>query len=72
MIIEFVCYTQKVDYYYTVRDVLTLYIPVAILSMFFGFIGTLLIENPFAKLEKLLFEGKKKKDGNNKIQEKEK
>jgi len=55
MIIEYICYTQKVDFYYDVGDILTIYIPVCIFSMFFGFVGTLLIETPFAKLEKMLF-----------------
>jgi peptidoglycan/LPS O-acetylase OafA/YrhL len=50
MIIEFICYRQKTDFYYDVGDVLSLYIPAAVIAMFFGFIGTLLIENPFAKL----------------------
>lgn len=60
MIIEYSCFVQKVDYYYDVGDVLTLYFPVALIAMSFGFVGTLLVETPFAKLEKMLFEGKKK------------
>lgn len=60
MIIEHSCFIQKVDYYYDVGDVLTLYFPVSLIAMGFGFVGTLLVEQPFAKLEKMLFEGKKK------------
>lgn len=60
MVVEHACYVQKLDYYYDESDVLTLYIPVAILAMTYGLIGTVLVELPFAKLEKMLFEGKKK------------
>lgn len=60
MVVEHVNYTRKVDFYFDTRDVLNLYIPVAIISMFFGFIGTMLVEVPFGKLQKMLFEGKKK------------
>lgn len=61
MIIEHSCYIQKLDFYYDTRDVLTLYFPVALIAMGFGLMGTLLIEIPFAKLEKMLFESKKDK-----------
>ena len=60
MVIEHTVYIQKLDFYYNVHDVMTLYIPVAIISMAFGLAGTLLVEVPFAKLEKMLFETKKK------------
>jgi hypothetical protein len=50
MIVEFVCFKQKTDYYYDVGDVFTLYVPVTVIAMFFGFIGTLLVESPFATL----------------------
>lgn len=43
MVVEHVCYSQKLDYYYDVSDVLTLYIPVAILAMAYGLVGTVLI-----------------------------
>lgn len=55
MVIEHSCFVQKLDFYYDVNDVLTIYIPVAIIAMSFGLVGTLLIEVPFAKLEKMLF-----------------
>lgn len=58
-IIEYIVYTQRVDFYYNVGDILTIYVPVALISMSLGFVGTLLVETPFAKLEKMLFEGKK-------------
>ena len=61
MIIEHSCYVQKLDFYYDTQDVLTLYFPVALIAMGFGLVGTLLVELPFAKLEKMLFEGKKDK-----------
>jgi peptidoglycan/LPS O-acetylase OafA/YrhL len=50
MVVEFVCYRQQTDFYYDVGDVLTLYVPITVISMFLGFLGTVLVENPFAKL----------------------
>lgn len=50
MVVEHAVYVQKLDFYYDVEDVMTLYIPIAIISMFFGLCGTLLVEVPFAKL----------------------
>ena len=55
MFILHVNYTQRVDFYYDVRDVFSLYLPVAILSMISGAVGTIVIEVPFAKLEQMLF-----------------
>lgn len=43
MVVEYVSFTQKIDYYYNVGDVFTLYFPVALISMFFGFVGTVLV-----------------------------
>lgn len=37
-----------------------MYFPVALIAMALGLAGTLLIEIPFAKLEKMLFDGGKK------------
>lgn len=37
-----------------------MYFPVALIAMGLGLAGTLLVEIPFAKLEKMLFEGGKK------------
>lgn len=61
MVIEHSCYVQKLDYYYDTDDVFTLYVPIAIIAMAFGLVGTLLIEVPFAKLEKMIFDNKKDK-----------
>ena len=55
MFVLHVNYTQRVDFYYSARDIFSLYLPVAILSMVFGAIGTIVIEVPFAKLEQMLF-----------------
>lgn len=64
MIVETVSFSQKVDFYYTLGTILPLYFSIAVMSLFFGLVGTVLVEAPFAKLEKLLFEvilkGKKK------------
>lgn len=50
MVIEHACYTQKIDFYYKVGDIFTLYFPVALIAMVFGLLGTLLVEVPFGKL----------------------
>ena len=50
MIVLQVTYSQKVDFYYAKADILPLYIPIALLSLCFGFIGTILVEVPFAKM----------------------
>lgn len=55
MVIEFVSYGEKVDFYYTPETIVPLYLAIATLSMFFGFCGTMLVEVPFSKLEKMLF-----------------
>jgi hypothetical protein len=44
-----------VDFYYTAETIIPLYISIAVLSLFFGFLGTMLVEVPFSKLEKMLF-----------------
>lgn len=49
-------YNQKVDFYYTSLGVLPQYSAHVLLSMFFGFMGTVLVEIPFSKLEKKMFE----------------
>lgn len=43
MFILHVNYSQRIDFYYVVRDVLSLYIPVVILSIVGGTVGTILI-----------------------------
>lgn len=50
MVINYLHYTQKVDYYYDDGDILTLYVPLVLVSMIFGFIGTLMVEVPFGKI----------------------
>ena len=69
MVVEFVCYRQKVDFYYNIEGVLALYFGIVLMSMILGFLGTILIEIPFSKLEKMIFEGKSKKK-QDKIQDK--
>ena len=53
MVVLQVSYRQKIDFYYTIYDVIPLYIPVAAISVFLGMMGTILVELPFAKLEKM-------------------
>lgn len=55
-----VCYTQKVDFYYNIGDILPFYLGIVVMSMFLGFVGTMIVEVPFAKLEKRMVEGGKK------------
>ena len=43
MFVLHVNYTQRVDFYYDAQDVFFLYLPVVILSLTFGAIGTLVI-----------------------------
>jgi len=43
-------YGQKVDFYYTPTTIIPIYIAIALLSLFFGFLGTILVEVPFSKL----------------------
>ena len=50
MVVERVCFGQKVDFYYTAEDVIPLYFGIAIISLCLGFIGTMLVEVPFSKL----------------------
>ncbi len=54
MVVLQITYRQKTDFYYSVGDVIPLYIPTAAISLFLGFIGTLIVEIPFAKMEKML------------------
>lgn len=35
-------------------DVVPIYIPTAIISLFLGFVGTIVVELPFGKMEKML------------------
>ncbi len=43
MVIEHACYSQKIDFYYNVGDIFTIYFPVAIIAMAYGFAGTVLV-----------------------------
>ena len=63
IVVERVCFGQKIDFYYNAEDVIPLYLGIAIISLCLGFLGTMLVEVPFSKLEKLLFSSLlKKKD----------
>jgi peptidoglycan/LPS O-acetylase OafA/YrhL len=50
MVVEFVSYGEKVDFYYTPETIVPLYIAIATISVFFAFLGTVLVEVPFSKL----------------------
>lgn len=50
MVVMQVTYRQKIDFYFKVGDVMPLYFPIAVISLFLGFMGTILVEVPFAKL----------------------
>ena len=50
MIVERVCFQEKVDFYYSPETVIPLFFSVVAISFLFGFIGTMMIEAPFAKL----------------------
>jgi hypothetical protein len=43
MVVLQVTYRQKLDFYYTLSDILPLYIPIAFISVLLGFFGTMLI-----------------------------
>ena len=43
MVVLQVTYSQKLDFYYTVEDILPLYIPIAAISVILGFLGTIFI-----------------------------
>lgn len=43
MVVLQVTYSQKLDFYYTVSDILPLYIPIAAISVILGFLGTIFI-----------------------------
>jgi hypothetical protein len=50
MVVLQITYRQKLDYYYSVENIIPIYIPTALISVFLGFLGTLLVEVPFAKM----------------------
>ena len=43
MIVEKISYEQKVDFYYTAETIIPLYLSIATCSLFFGFLGTMLV-----------------------------
>jgi hypothetical protein len=43
MVVEKICFEQKIDFYYSPLTILPLYITIAVVSLFFGFLGTILI-----------------------------
>lgn len=43
MIVERVCFGEKVDFYYTPETIIPLFFSVSIISLFLGFVGTILI-----------------------------
>lgn len=54
MVVEFFVYNEKVDFYYTPENILPMYCGIAAISMVYGFLGTVFVETPFSKLEKML------------------
>jgi hypothetical protein len=50
MVVLQITYRQKLDFYYSVGDIIPVYVPTAAISVFLGFIGTLVVEIPFAKM----------------------
>lgn len=50
MVVEYVNFGEKVDFYYTLETILPLYFSIAAISMCFAFVGTMLVEVPFSKL----------------------
>ena len=55
MVVEYVHYGEKTDFYYSSANIFPLYLGIVCLSLFFGFLATIFIEVPFSKLEKMLF-----------------
>jgi len=43
MVVLQITYRQKIDFYYSVGDIIPLYIPTAAISLFLGLIGTLIV-----------------------------
>lgn len=50
MVVMQIIYRQKIDFYYSVGDIIPLYVPSALISVFLGFLGTIFVEIPFAKM----------------------
>ena len=43
IVVERVCFGQKVDFYYNAEDIIPLYCGIAIISLCLGFMGTMLV-----------------------------
>jgi len=43
MVVLQITYRQKIDFYYSVGDIMPIYIPTAVISVFLGFVGTILV-----------------------------
>lgn len=43
MVVLQVNYRQKIDFYFSVGDIMPMYFPIALISLILGFIGTLLV-----------------------------
>lgn len=54
MVVEFVNFGEKVDFYFNNGAIIPLYICIATISMFIAFAGTMLVETPFSKVAKML------------------
>jgi peptidoglycan/LPS O-acetylase OafA/YrhL len=63
MVVEYVSFGERVDFYFSPETILPLYFAIATFSIFFAFLGTMFIEVPFSKLEKMLFSVLLKKGG---------
>lgn len=54
MVIYQFTYTRNYDVYYTIVDTFVIYLGLLVVSLFFGFLMTVFVELPFAKLQKQL------------------
>jgi hypothetical protein len=43
MVVLQITYRQKIDFYYSFCDIIPIYIPTALISVFLGFVGTILV-----------------------------
>jgi len=53
IVFQFV-YTRTYDLYYNITDMFVVYMGILVISLFFGFLMTLIIEVPFSNLQKEL------------------
>ena len=54
VVLTFIMTIRKIDFYYDLTSVFGYYTFYAVVSIFLGFILTILVEIPFAKLQKML------------------